>query len=290
MSSVQLPEIVSENFKNEWVPALPIETYHCDKTAISSSSLPYALKTARKWFHEWNKPYSEVSDNASLRLGSAAHCAILEPMEFDRKFVAMPSFGDMRSSTNRAKRDEWLLTQKKGAIIMNDKDIEKLKRIIDSLLRNRYAVNLIKGAAFEQTAYFRDPVTGLKCRFRPDIIRLDLSALPDLKTTSRDASLDQFSREIEKFKYHVRLAFYEYGVELIHGRKPEMPCWIVCETKDDFDVCVFEADIAMMERGRNAVHKALARIYDGVISGKWHGYQQEVQVVSLPRWTDFIDD
>lgn len=290
-TKIVLPEIVNENFENKWIAGLPIEHYHSDKTAVSSTGVRYALKTPRKFFYAWTDPYGEKEDDEtdSMRLGNAAHCAILEPMEFDRRFIAMPDFGDMRSSTNRAKRDEWKLSQPAGALILPEKEVTKLKRIIDNLLRNSVAVNLIKGAAFEQSAYFRDPETGLKCRIRPDIIRLDLSAMPDLKTC-RDASPSGFSRAIWERRYHVQLAFYAHGVKAIHGKEPGTRCIIACENQDDHDVCVYELDPAMNERGDLSVKKGLARIAEGVKTGLWSGYQKQAEMISLPGWTDFIED
>lgn len=285
---IVLPEIVTEQFKNQWVANLPIEDYHKDKSAVSSTGLKNAVESAYNFHYCWVNEY-EKKDTASLRFGTAAHCAILEPMEFDRRFVAMPDFGDMRSGTNRVKRDSWKNTLKPDAIIMEEKEIETLKRGIDRLLCNRVAVNLIKGAAFEQSAYFRDPVTGLKCRFRPDAIRQDLSVMIDLKAC-RHVSNRAFAAQIWEYRYDIQMAFYEYGIRVLHGRGPDTVAFIVVQNQKPFDVAVHEVGPMMMERGQIAVQKMLARIEKGVTTGKWPGVQEEAQIIEMPHYTSFIED
>lgn len=284
-----LPAIVDEGFKNEWVEGLADDSYHADKTAVSSTSLRYVLKSELYFYRSHCLGLRKPATKA-MNFGKAAHMAMLEPRRFESIHVVMPDFGDMRSSSNRSKRDAWLAELPKDALVLSQEERDKLMWMIDSLLRHEIAVNLLKDAAFEQTGYFRDSVTGLKCRFKPDIIRPDLSAMPDIKTT-RDASKAFFSKEIWNHRYDVQLAFYSMGVEMIHGKPPEFPCFIAVENESPFDVCVYAADEGMMSRGQASARKCLDRIARCLETGNWYGYQpQGAENIGLPAFTDFIEE
>jgi hypothetical protein len=284
------PVVVGEDFAPHWAENLAEVDYHADKTAISSSSLKYMLKSPRS-FHRRFVEGKGKKETPSMRLGRAAHMFALEPDRFRRTHVVMPDFGDLRSSKNRAARDGWTLDQPPGAMIVSGPEMDKLLLMIERLLAHPIAHNLIVGAVFEASGYFRDPVTGLKCRIKPDILRTDLSAMPDLKTTV-DASREAFSRTIWRYRYDVQLAFYSLGVSQICGRPPRHPCFIAIESTDDHDVCVYEADEGMMERGQRSMRIALNRIARCLETQRWPGLQDDVggQYISLPTFTDWVEE
>jgi hypothetical protein len=63
-----------------------------------------AYKSARTFFrkHVLNKREEDETDAQAF--GTAAHLAILEPTEFEKRYIVMPEFGDFRSSKNREAR------------------------------------------------------------------------------------------------------------------------------------------------------------------------------------------
>lgn len=279
---IQMPTIVTEEFKSQWMPATPIEHYHMDKTAVSASGLKNAFESPRHFFFSWQDKWKKKV-SPSMLYGQAAHCAILEPNEFNRRFVELPDFGDLRSKVNKEKKAEFVARHAPDAIFLKESDIEALKRGVDHLLRYRTIVEIIKGSAFEQTGYFREPETGLKCRFRPDIIRTDLMAMPDIKTT-RSADPRHFFNDAIAMGYDIQMALYSIGIEAIHGRRPELPCFIVIENQAPYDVCLYELDSSFMEIGYNRLRKCLAHVYEGVTTGEWRGRQQGPAVLSVEQW------
>lgn len=288
------PEIVPPEFENHWKHNVPEEEYHSERSAISSTSLRLALKSPLH-FYEFVVKGEQKETNDAMRFGSMVHMALLETDKFMSKYVKMPEFGDLRSSKNREAKERWLSDVPPGAMPIEAEKLDRLHRIIDSIQTYRHPetgeriiVNLLKDAVFEASGYFRDSVTGLKCRIRPDILRMDLSAMPDLKTT-RDPSPDFFSKEIWNRQYHVQMAFYAMGVKAITGREPKLPCFIAVQNEPPFDVAVFECDEVMMDRGAKAVRKGLDRIAECMSAGQWPGVQTSgAETISLPAFTDNI--
>lgn len=283
-------EILPEDFQPHWKGSAELseDEYHSDRTAISSTGLRLALRSPKTFYRNVIMGLDK-RETPAMRLGSIAHMALLEPERFRRTYVTQPDFGDMRSSIVRAKVDAWKETLPKSARVMTQGERDKLMHMIDSLIHHDVAMNLIKEAVFEVSGFFRDPATGIKCRIRPDILRMDLTALPDLKT-ARDASSRFFAREVWERGYHVQMAFYCYGVERIMGKRPELPCFIVVENQPPYDVAVYSCDIAMMERGMAAVRKGLNRVAECLKEKHWPGLQTEAETLSLPSYTDWLVD
>jgi hypothetical protein len=142
--------------------------------------------------------------------------------------------------------------------------------MIESLLAHPVATKLLKGASFELSGWFRDPVTGLKCRIRPDAVREDLSALPDLKT-ARDISPAGFAKAVWNHGYHIQLQFYAMGLQAIFAKKPRNLCFIAVENQEPFDCVVYACDEGMITRAEMEIQTGLARIKRGVETGNWAG-------------------
>lgn len=286
------PEIVTPEFKNHWQEGKPEAEYHAERSAISSTSLRQALKSP-KHFHEFIVKGKQDVQTPAMRFGSIVHMAILETDKFRAKYVRMPEFGDQRTAVNKEAKKRWMADLPQGALAVTNEELDRLNSVIESIQKYKHPdtkepiiVNLLKGSIFEASGYFRDPVTGLKCRIRPDILRPDLSAMPDLKTT-RDPSPAFFSREIWDRQYFVQMAFYAMGVKEISGEEPRLPCFIAVQNEAPFDVAVYECDAAMMERGAKAVRYGLNLIKSCMETGEWSGIQSKgADVISLPAYTD----
>lgn len=276
------PEVLPDNFEAKWVE-LSDEQYHSDRTALSSSGLREALDTAQNFFSKVIRGTKRKETDA-MRLGTAAHLAILEPEQFKKRYIVMPDFGDFRSPKNREARDEWLAGLPSSAMVLTQEQLDKLCYMIDSLLKHTVAVNMLKDGIQEAVGYFREPETGIKCRFKPDFLRHDLKVLPDLKTC-RDASPRGFQKAIIEKGYHIQLGFYEMGVQAIHKRVPDNVAFIAVENEEPYHVCVYIASPAMREVSAAMIRKGLHVIKRGMETGNWPGYQEGLaELIDLPTY------
>lgn len=73
--------------------------------ALNWSTLKHIAVSPRmlKWRTEHPRP-----ETPALRLGTAIHCAILEPERFKADYISEPDFGDLRTNAAKAKRAAWL--------------------------------------------------------------------------------------------------------------------------------------------------------------------------------------
>ena len=92
-------------------------------------------------------------------------------------------------------------------------------------------------------------MTGILCRCRPDFWRED-DIIVDVKTTE-DASPEEFSRSLAKWRYHVQAPFYMDGIELATGRRPKGFVFLVVEKKPPYAVAAYTLDPESIELGRS---------------------------------------
>lgn len=281
----RLPEIVGPDFKSHWVEGeYSNEAYHSDKSAISSSGIKVLLKRTPAHFkHNWMMSDSVDEEKESLRFGSLCHLALLEPAKFRSRYVISPDFGDMRSKTNRALRDDWLKDQG-DSLIVTDKDYQRITGIIESILAHPKAAKALEGGSPEISGYFRDPVTGMKCRIRPDIYHFDKRVLIDFKTT-RDAGKASFSRDIAEYMYDVSLAFYHDGIRAITGEEPLFDTLLAVEKEPPYAVSFLNVKPGTIERGRAWYQHGLSALKECLEKGMWPGHQRtEIEDIEVPGW------
>jgi hypothetical protein len=283
-------EIVGKEFENHWKENQPEQEYHADVTAIGSGRLKVILKSPATFHAMFGERKAEEPSEA-MKFGTLVHRAILEPDKLWNSFVVEPAFTgftkDGKESANSAdaklKRQAWRNSLPEGTTIVTQDDYDRLRGMMEALLRNRDAFNILKNGKTEISGYYRDPETGIKCRIRPDFLQFNLNALVDLKTT-RDCSLNEFSKIIWNYRYDFQLAMYCEGIRQITGKAPDYPAIIAIEKTPPYEVAVYLADEAMLERGALDYRKALRLLKQCLDKNEWPGYQTSVQSISLPQW------
>lgn len=226
-------------------------------------------------------------------LGSALHCAILEPERFNSEFMCEPSKEDFPGalvtaddvkaalvsvlgdkapkSGTKAKLISALLEVKPDAVIWDNimRDFELLsegKSILtpkmmksvlgmkESILSHPMAMEMLTGGEAEYSYYATDPETGIEMKCRPDYH--NGGALIDIKTT-RDASYESFAREIGTRAYHVQAAHYVDTYNLSQGAKYKDFFFIAVEKEFPFAVAVYRLDESQVDEGRKGLKKAM---------------------------------
>jgi exodeoxyribonuclease VIII len=134
----------------------------------------------------------------------------------------------------------------------------------------------------EQSVYWTDPVTGILCRCRPDFWRED-DIIVDVKTTE-DASPEEFSRSLAKWRYHVQAPFYMDGIELATGRRPKGFVFLVVEKKPPYAVAAYTLDPESIELGRAEYRADLERLAECQRTDQWPGFGGTIQKIGVPHW------
>jgi exodeoxyribonuclease VIII len=279
----QQPEFVGTDYKNQIIMGFNEASYHQDLTAVARGDVLKFLTSPQHMAARRREAYQATSESDALRFGSAVHMLLLEPAKFKERFVLQPEFGDGRTKAAKDAKAAWLATCPEGSLALKADEMRNIFGITQSLARNRTALALFEGALCESTAYYRDPVTGLKCRVRPDIVNRQLSALVDLKTTM-SADFSDFQRSMWNFRYDLQLAMYAAGIEAATGERPETLAIIAVEKEDPWSCVVFTLDEVARDRGTTDYRRGLDGIAKCVETNEWPGLPEESAPLSLPRW------
>jgi len=234
-----------------------------------------------------NKP----KETLAMRVGKAAHTAILEPMQFLREYVLTPAEfpnakGEMRPTNGNLKAyKDWRDGQHAdGKAVLSNDEYELAERMQDAVRTHRVASQLLRHGEREVSLRWTDPETMTPCKCRVDWLSADVV---DVKTT-RHPTPFAFGRQAGQLNYHTRLAWYHDGVKLALGEPAEMPRGvfiIAVQNVEPHDVVVYTLPPDVLEAGRKRYRRLLEQLRDCRESNYWPGVaEDEVLPLQLPLW------
>lgn len=217
-----------------------------------------------------------------MMLGTAVHCAVLEPSTFDQRYVA-----DLDISRNsNAYRAFAQACIDQGLIPLSEEDRERVFAMRESLMADPQIAEALDGpGASEVSAWWFDPETGIICKCRPDRVREAGagSLLIDLKTTA-DASQEAFSKSIANFGYHTQCDWYVDGYARASNKPVHGMLFVVIESEFPYACAAYTLDDLALEQARRD-NARVRRIFKSCTdSGVWPGYGGAVKEIGLPRW------
>lgn len=167
-------------------------------------------------------------------------------------------------------------------IVLSSDEWDQLHAMRDAVMSHPKAAALLskKGKA-EQSVYWRDAVTGVLCRCRPDYLTDDDFVI-DLKSTE-DASPQEFAKSVASWRYHVQHPFYADGLTAVR-RPPKAFVFIACEKKAPYAVGVYVLDAAAVELGRMQYSRELAVYAECLKTNHWPAYSDRIEELVLPGW------
>lgn len=260
------------------VAGLPFEAY-LDGGEVSKSGL-WTLHT-RSPLHA----ITEREPNEAMRVGTAIHCAVLEPDEFEARFTRGPEArrGNKWAEAVEEARAEGMECLRAGDYdaAINIRDVIVLG---NPLLKRLTGVGTVR----EVSAFWTDEESGLRCRGRPDAYAPDLRMLVDLKTT-KNASPDKWFRRVLDNGYHVQEPHYMDGWRRAGGEADAF-IFVVIETDPPFAHAIYELAPADIREGDAIRRAALTKWAECEAAGKWPGYPSGVQQLALPKWAFHLTD
>ncbi len=259
---------------------LSIDAYHgmegASKTVLDSVAKSPAIAYARHL--DPNRPAAE--QKSGQLEGELAHCAILEPDEFSKRYAVGP---DVIRSTKVWKEFEAANAGKKcikpgeyEAAMRQGESVRRLPEIRDALAAGHPEVS----------AFWIDPETGVKCRCRPDWVHPCGDAgsiLLDVKTYS-DASPAEFRRQVARKRYHVQDAFYSDGFQRASGLEVLAFVFVAVETEWPYAANALMLDDLAKTTGRDLYRRDLDTYAECLRTGEWPGYSNQIEIISLPNW------
>lgn len=283
---VQLPEYAPAGMPPVIDYDCPADTYHADRSSVNAGSLDAMKESPRTYLAQKVDP---DGDKDYFRFGRAAHYALLEPLKFKDLYQAVPDFGPMQSSKNRAIRDEWIASLPQGAIYLKADEMSALTGMLNSVLEHKVARNMLKNGRPEVSVWARCPQTGLKCRVRPDYLVFDADGsyhLMDFKT-AQSSWPGIFAKKAIDLNYHIRMAFYVDLLTVAYGKPPTTANFIVTEKSAPYETAVFTLGEDFIEYGRMWKRYLMSRLDECLKSGVFPARQTEAETLVLPSSANY---
>lgn len=290
--------IAPPDFVNHWNETLSETDYHADKTALGSTSIRTANRSLKEFYLNYmGAPEKETRD---MILGRRIHMAILEPERFKSCYKVEPVFegrtqeGKLTTSANckevKEKREKWYSDIGPETVVVNQKDLDMITGIAKGIAEHEDAMELIKDAKPEVTGYYRDPMTGLKMKIRPDLLMVgNIVIITDLKST-KNADTIKFGSDVfgADKRYDIQLFQYSEGVRILTGKDVPQTHIIAVEKEMPNECAVYFFLREDMSKAEQDYRSTLLRIRNAIDHDSWPQRQSVMERIYTPKW--FIND
>jgi len=244
--------------------------YHADP-AVSASHLHAVANSPYHYFSKFLAPHRPPSvQTAAMKLGSLTHCAVLEPDELAKRYgICLPR-------NTKAGKEMAAEMEASGIEAVTASEMEQAMAMAASVRSHQAAAALLRDGKAEQSFWWDDAATGLRCKCRPDWY--NGTTIVDLKTTT-DASPKGFAKSVAQWRYHVQQNHY------LAGTFAERFVFIAVEKTYPYAVGVYELDETAALHGETERRNNLQTIADCRAISEWPGYGNTIQPLSLPSWS-----
>jgi exodeoxyribonuclease VIII len=260
--------------------SVPDHVYHRQWEAASNSRLTLLKRSPAHMRSALDDP---SADTDALRIGRAAHAAILEPSRFGTLYARGPE-GDRRTKEVKAQWAELELRHGPGNVL-RPTEFEQCLEIADAVRVHAAAASLFENVTdVELSIAWDDAETNLRCKARIDAVAPILSnrTIVDVKTT-RDASLDEFARSIFTLGYHRQAAHYLDGAAAV-GLDTQHFVFIAIEKEPPFAVGTYRLREDAIDAGREELRALKHRYAHCFREDHWPAYSSAVEDITLPSW------
>jgi hypothetical protein len=264
------------------VHGMPIDEYHAS-AGISCSGLHDFARSPLHYYALHRDPARPPREDKAGQLeGTLAHCAILEPGEFGRRYAVGPNIS---RATKEWKTFEACWTRN-GMVPIKQHDAAVASAQAASVNALPEVAALLSRGHAEVSAFWIDDATGEPCRCRPDWVHpIDDKRviLLDAKTCG-DASPGDFLRQIARKGYHRQAAWYSDGYAAAACVEVAAFVFVAVESAWPFAACAVMLDDDSLQQGRRENRALLDRYGECNRTNTWPGYSAAIELVSLPVW------
>lgn len=265
---------------------LPLADYLADPVpggSLSSTGarklLPPSCPARYRWWADNPKPPKREFD-----LGHAAHRLVLgaghELVDVDAANYRTKAAQEARDNAYAA-----------GKVPLLPHEREQVTAMAAALREHPWAGRLFEPGTGkpEQTLVWQDLQTGVWCRALLDWLpnaNGHRFILRDYKTAA-SAAPTKLDRAIADYSYHVQLAFHLMGGRALGLAGEDAQALLVAQEKDPpYLVTVVQPDPPAMRIGARQAGEALSVYAECVANGRWPGYSDDIELISLPPWVE----
>lgn len=254
---------------------------------VNHSSLVTFLRSPAHYKAEYIDKQITRPKTQAMIFGEALHCRILEPNEFDNRFIAFAEDVDKRTKEGKKYFEETLAT---GKQILSYKDRDTIENMYESFLFNPLCSKLFEPVTTtEKVILFEDKQTQLPCKAKLDAYQH--GRIIDLKTTL-DASPKSFESSVINYNYDTQAAFYIMATEQLEAPPTQEFVFIAMEKQPPYAICVYRThvDSEIIQNAKQKLKTALANLKQCKETNTWPGYSNEIIELTLPAWVKLHDE
>lgn len=269
-------------------------SYHddqLDERPSLSASIAHLLCTAspahaRAAHPRLNRTYRR-EEKKKFDVGIAAHAMLLE----GRDIVTVVDAANWTTKAAREARDDARAQGRIPLLPHEFGDVELMVLAVREQLTQHHAdPPLFTAGLPEQTLVWEED--GVVCRARVDWLRDDHRTCDDLKTTTRSANPESWSRTLFSIGCDVQAAFYLRGVRALTGATPEFR-WCVAESAAPYALSVVSPAPDVLELAHRKVGYAIRLWRDCLTTEQWPGYPTDTCYANVPpyeeaRWLERV--
>lgn len=258
------------------VPAMPAPDYFAAPGISSTDLKQWVSMTPREWRY-W-KNNRDTAPSEAMQLGSAIHCAVLEPDEYTDRFTHY-------TGRRAGKGYDDFKARNAHRTVLSLKSQLVVDQTLDYLRERDRLYNVIKNGEAEMSYFAADPVHERMRKARADWIG-ELNGqrlLIDLKTTW---SLNDrhIQKTLHDMNYHMQAAYYLDTVGLVEGEPPAGFAILWIRTTPPVDMRVSIVGNATLDVGREKYQQAFGELHEAIERDDFPGYPAEPSLLELPTW------
>ncbi|MEX3101194.1 MULTISPECIES: PD-(D/E)XK nuclease-like domain-containing protein [unclassified Streptomyces] len=270
------------------VDDLSADEYHADLTSVSSSGLRALLAPgcpAQLHYDRHHRP----APRREFDLGHAAHKLILGDGP-DFKVIDYP---DYKKKDAQVQRDKAYAA---GLVPLLTKEHDMVQAMADAIRQHPVAGPLFTSGhgVAEQSVYWTDPATGVRCRCRPDWMphRGDGRLVVVDYKTAKAVDPEALARAVYERGYHAQAAFYLAGVKAagLHGDQEPAFVFVFQSKTAPYLVHLVELDFPALALGAARNERALRIYAECERTGIWPGFNNAITYLPLPPWAEKRDE
>lgn len=276
------------------------EIYHSSEGISRSALVEFKRSPYHYWYKYLNTDKEPVKSTPAMKLGELVHALVLEPKEFDKRYIVEPELlplpkvgllkdlGREEFDHQKAVREEvakanQLITDRfakdsKGKEAIKIDIFKEAKAYADAVLKNDMAQALFNNIKAEHSIYFTHKQTGLQCKVRPDAWLG--SIVTDLKTCA-DASYKAFQSAAFRSGYFLQAAMTKQALKSI-GITLERFIFFCVEKSDGMPCVYYPVDGESLENAENEFNNLMYNLAHCLEKNNWQSY--EPQTLTYPLW------
>ena len=251
--------------------------------ALSNTGLSWLARSPEIFYARALDPNRPPERERAGQLeGTLAHCAILEPEEFAKRYRIGQ---DVATRAAKAWKEAEEAAAGEGLQLIKRGEYEAAMRQAESVRRLPEISELLSSGMPELSAFWEDRDTGVLCKCRPDwthdagggVILLDVK-------TYQSASPREFSRQIARKGYYRQDAHYSIGFEIAAGVPVLGFVFVSVETEYPYASCAVMLDDTAKAQGRRECRRLTDLYAECLKRNEWPGYSQAIELVGLPKY------